>query len=283
MVEFIKGTELNIALEEMIEGADTNLWLISPYIKLHDRIKDELKRKKEYHALEIVIVFGKNEGDLTKSLSNEDFLFLKDFPNVEICYEKNLHAKFYASENFSLITSMNLHQFSQNNNVEAGIKMYPKNALKLITDLATKSYDAGDKAIEYFESIIQHSQVMFKRVPVFEKGFLNMSKKYVRSETEIDLISKPALIYKNGENKPKNNYSYSNSFQQPQMGYCIRTGQQIPFDPSRPFCYEAYKSWAQFENIDFSEMYCHATGQKSYGKTSMRNPIVQQSFQGNRN
>jgi PLD-like domain len=242
MAEFITGTALNLALENMIKYADNYLWLISPYIKLHDRIKDELKKKRENHNLEIVIVFGKNEGDLTKSLSNEDFLFLKDFTNVKICYEKNLHAKFYASEDFSLVTSMNLHQFSQNTNVEAGIKMYPQNALKQIVDRATNSYDAGDDAIVYFDSIIEHSEVMFKRTAIYEKGFLNMSKKYINSETEIDLISKQSKpIYNDKESKSKN--SYSKPYQSPEqtLGYCIRTGQQIPFDSSRPFSYESYK------------------------------------------
>ena len=46
MAEFIYGTELNLALEDMISGAKEYLWFISPYIKLHDRIKDELKRRK---------------------------------------------------------------------------------------------------------------------------------------------------------------------------------------------------------------------------------------------
>ena len=277
MAEFIKGTELSLALEQMISNADDYLWLISPYIKLHDRIKDELKRKKENHNLEIVIVFGKNEAEITKSLSNEDFLFLKEFPNVQICYEKNLHAKFYASEDFSLVTSMNLHQFSQNTNVEAGIKMYPKSALKHIANIATSTNDAGEVAFNYFASIIEHSEIKFKKVPVFENGFLNLSKKYVHSKVEVDLISKTEnMNYNNREVNPKVNYSYSNSYQAPQQstGYCIRTGQQIPFDPSKPFCYEAYKSWAQFEDIDFCEMYCHLTGKKSYGKTSMRNPII---------
>jgi hypothetical protein len=103
MAKFIYGTEINLMLEEMIKYADKYLWFISPYIKLHDRIKDELKRKKPQVGLRVVIVFGKNENDFSKSIASGDISFLKDFPNVLICYEKNLHAKYYASEDFSLL------------------------------------------------------------------------------------------------------------------------------------------------------------------------------------
>ena len=60
----------------------------------------------------------------------------------------------------------------------------------------------------------------------------------------------------------------------PPQGYCIRTGEPIPFNPDRPFSYAAYKSWASFGNDDYPEHYCHKTGQPSRGRTSMRSPIL---------
>ncbi len=126
MAEFLKNTQLLSSIEELIEKADQWLWLISPYIKFHERIKECLRQKKDKPSLHIVVIFGKNEEDISKSLSKEDFDFLKEFPSVTIGYEKRLHAKYYASEDFSIITSMNLHEFSQNNNNEVGIKLRSK-------------------------------------------------------------------------------------------------------------------------------------------------------------
>ncbi|RYE34731.1 MAG: hypothetical protein EOP48_30425 [Sphingobacteriales bacterium] len=57
MAEFIKGNEINLKLEQLIENADEFLWLISPYIKLHDRLKAELKAKKDKPGLAITILF----------------------------------------------------------------------------------------------------------------------------------------------------------------------------------------------------------------------------------
>jgi len=61
---------------------------------------------------------------------------------------------------------------------------------------------------------------------------------------------------------------------QKRMGYCIRTGVEIPFDPSRPFSYEAYKVWAQYYDEFYPEKFCHFSGESSEGKTSMEYPIL---------
>ncbi|MBN8693010.1 MAG: hypothetical protein J0L69_07415 [Bacteroidetes bacterium] len=58
------------------------------------------------------------------------------------------------------------------------------------------------------------------------------------------------------------------------FGYCIRTGERIPFNPSKPYSDKAYKSWSQYKNSNYKEKYCHKTGKESNGKTSMANPIL---------
>lgn len=271
MTNFLYGTHLNLALENMILAAEEYLWFISPYIKLHNRIKEELSRKKHLDTLEIVIVFGKNEDDVSKSISSEDIEFLKEFPNVLIGYEKNLHAKYYASENISLITSMNLHQFSQNTNVEVGIVLNPRNTIKQIADSVSNKSDAGEDAANYFSDIIEQSQKLFHKVPKYKSTLLGLQKVYTHSVVEIDELN---LYF----NRRKTNYRINNSSQDEtsdqKIGYCIRTGVEIPFDPARPLCYEAYQSWSQFKNYDYPEKFCHQTGKKSKGKTNMRNPIL---------
>lgn len=74
--------------------------------------------------------------------------------------------------------------------------------------------------------------------------------------------------------KSTSNYSNSRSNKYQEFGYCIRTGQQIPFDVKRPYSLDAYRSWAMFENWNYKERYCHKTGRESHGRTSMSNPIL---------
>ena len=109
MAKFLTGNELNSELEKILEGAEEQIILISPYIKLHDRYASTLRTKLNNHKLEITIVFGKNEDDMSRSMKQDDFNFFKEFPNIQIRYEKRLHAKYYASESAAILTSMNLY------------------------------------------------------------------------------------------------------------------------------------------------------------------------------
>lgn len=95
MAKFITGNKLNSELEDIFEKAEEILILISPYIKLHERYISTLMSKKENHSLEITLVFGKNEEDISKSMRQEDFDFFKDFPNIEIRYEKRTSCQIF--------------------------------------------------------------------------------------------------------------------------------------------------------------------------------------------
>lgn len=59
-----------------------------------------------------------------------------------------------------------------------------------------------------------------------------------------------------------------------ERGFCIRSGKKIKFNPKQPMSKEAWKIWNEYGNQDFPEKYCHKTGKLSFGKTSMRNPIL---------
>ena len=77
MAKFLTGNELNTELEKIFERADEQIILISPFIKLHDRFISTLRTKKDNHKLEIIIVFGKNEEDMSKSMKQAAVLGLQ--------------------------------------------------------------------------------------------------------------------------------------------------------------------------------------------------------------
>ncbi len=141
MSRFISGSELNHEIAKLISEAQKDLIFISPYIKLHERLKYELRSKKNKEDICLTIVFGKNENDLSKSLSLEEIEFFKEFPNMEIKYEKKLHAKYYANEFTSILTSMNLYDYSINNNIEFGVLSENKTSLLGSDKLDRQSID----------------------------------------------------------------------------------------------------------------------------------------------
>lgn len=296
MAEFISGNEINLALEKMIKNAEEYLILISPYIKLHDRLKAELKAKVANDKLKIIVLFGKNEGEAEKSIKREDIEFFIQFHNIKICYEKNLHAKYYASEEFAILTSMNLHQFSQNTNIEAGIKMYPKNNLESLANVLVSTQNIDQDANDFFFNLVQRSDIVYASEPQYKKELFGLSKKYTGSKITINNVddffkkksfynrddfpeSRPSFNNKTSTNESNynNQQQYKKSYNQ-NTAFCIRTGKSIPYNINLPFCTEAFETWQQFGNVDYPESFCHSTGQPSYGKTSMRNPILKNDF-----
>ncbi len=192
MARFLTGNELNAEVGNIIEKAEEQIILISPYIKLHDRFVSALRAKKNIDKLQITIVFGKNEKDLSKSMKQEDFSFFKEFPNIQIRYEKRLHAKYYANESVAILTSMNLYDFSQDNNIEAGVmtkaSLLGNLASNIITNV-TGSDSLDNQAWEYFQRVIDQSELLFLKTPQYEKTNLGLSKKYTDSVIVTDKLT----------------------------------------------------------------------------------------------
>jgi RNA polymerase-binding transcription factor DksA len=110
-------------------------------------------------------------------------------------------------------------------------------------------------------------------LPDFKEELLAIIKDAKRPERTENSPSKESLPKREYNNNYNNNAS-SNRQSNNQTGYCIRTGVEIPFNPSKPMCADAYKKWAQFANPEYQENFCHKTGKLSYGKTSMKDPIL---------
>lgn len=168
MAKFLKGNELNAELEKILESAKKQIFLISPYIKLHPRYKSSLRVFMNVPDIEIIVLFGKNEDDITKSIQKEDLEFLIQFPNIKIRYEKRLHAKYYANEHKGLLTSMNLYDFSQNNNIEAGILL--ENSIR---GSITGANELDDSTSKYFNVVMEQSKLLYHKEPKYEKGYTN--------------------------------------------------------------------------------------------------------------
>lgn len=271
MAEFVKGNQLNSSLEEILEKAEEQLIIISPFIKLHSRYKDVLKSKINEHRLKIIIVFGKNESKISKSFTLQDFIFFKDFPNIEIKYEPRLHAKFYANDYSALLSSMNLYDFSQNNNIEFGILTKASLLNNLTSSLFGDSFDK--EAFNYFDIVINNSKLLYKKIPIYEEKMLGLTKKYIRSDEKINELDEMLEVSSNEENrkslKLENNDGY---------GYCIRTGEKIPFNPKNPFTKKAFESWNKYKDENYKEKYCHFSGELSNGETSFSRPILKKNW-----
>lgn len=114
MAKFLNTTGVSYHLEELIKGTKDRLILISPYLQFNDRIKEHLNNLN-IQKRDIRIIYRENKLQLDENNWLESQIGVR----TSIC--KNLHAKCYINENEAIITSMNLYEFSQQNNNEMGI------------------------------------------------------------------------------------------------------------------------------------------------------------------
>lgn len=113
MAEFLDTTALSYHLERLLKTAKRRIVLISPYLKLRPRVR-ELIEDAARLGVQIQIVYGKKE-------RCDEVDRLKTINRLSVTFCKNVHAKCYLNEDFGMVTSLNLYDFSQANNQEMGI------------------------------------------------------------------------------------------------------------------------------------------------------------------
>lgn len=287
--QFITGNELNHELGQLFEDADSYLLLISPFIKLHERYASVLRSKLESDKLAITLVFGKNAEDPSRSMGREDLEFFIQFPNIEIRYEPRLHAKYYANDRAGIITSMNLYRYSHDHNIEAGVKMERASMHGELANRMLGRMDVEEETFAYFDRVIEQAELLYRKVPTYEKTMLGLAKKYLSTEVTNDRVAE--FFAKEGTRSTGTKVQHPRAAPQPTPsrnahvstfagtpGYCIRTGSPIAFNVKKPLSDAAYQSWSRYKDENYKEKFCHFTGEGSNGETSVARPILRKNW-----
>ncbi len=111
MAKFLTTLETSARIEKIIKEAKIELTLITPYLKLNKIFLDRLK-EADNRNIKIRLIYGKEE------LNPEEMDHLKELDNLQLYFCENLHAKCYFNEELMVITSLNLHEYSQSHNRE---------------------------------------------------------------------------------------------------------------------------------------------------------------------
>lgn len=142
MAKFLNTSATNYFLEELIKGARDRLILISPFLRLNDRIK-ELLADKNRLKIDVRIVYGKSE------LQPQEIDWLRELTYIRTSFCKNLHAKCYMNEEMCIITSLNLYEFSQVNNNEMGVLVRRSDDVDLYHD----AYEEAQRIIRVSDEV----------------------------------------------------------------------------------------------------------------------------------
>ena len=238
MAEFLTTTGVSHHLERIIKNTKVQLLLICPFLNFNQRVRDELEDQDKLKR-DIRVVYGKRELDLKESewLANT---------RIRTSFREHLHAKCYMNESQALITSMNLYEFSQQNNDEMGILVSAEEDPKLYRDIKNEA-----------ERIIRMSKEVEIRVTPVED-----------SDNDITRGKKDAPVRSKPQREPAGNGRQASL---PEFGFCLRCGAEIPCVLDRPYCNSHYRSWAKYKNESFEEKHCHVCGTEH--STSMAKPL----------
>ena len=237
MAKFYTTDGISHHLFEIIKNTNERLILISPYLKFSRRIQEELKRQ-DMLGRDIRVVYGK--GDLRP----EESEWLAD-TEIRTRFREHLHAKCYMNETHALITSMNLYEFSQQNNDEMGILV------------------SAEEDRDLYQSIKDDVQ-----------RILELSKPTKIRITSINEGDDLPVCRQDGPDRSELKHQSASVQRQtalPKNGFCLRCGTEIPCSLKRPYCNTHYRSWARYKNEDYEEKHCHTCG--SEHSSSMAKPV----------
>lgn len=222
MAKFLDTTGVSYHLQQLVNNANETLILISPYLKLNERLRQSLEDKDRL-KIDIRLIYGKNE------LQPEQINWLRELNFVRTSFCNNLHAKCYLNEREAIVTSMNLYEYSQVNNQEMGIYISRDDDTELYNDI----YNEARRLIRISDEV----RVTVEKVPQSET-----------SDVKLPVAAEP---------KEKKAVKAEDK-----QGFCIRCQKPIALNPAAPYCVECYKKWKRYENREYQEKYCHICGEE---------------------
>lgn len=237
MAKFLTTKGTSYHLEQIIKNAKKELVLVSPYLSISKNLLERL-HDAEDRGVEMTLIYGKEKD------KPEETQKLQDMQRLSLYYHQELHAKCFYNENELIITSMNLHQFSEKTNREMGV-------------LLKKDEDSNiyDEAVGEVQSILSSAEEIKLRSPsglaAAGKAVLGLVGAFADSITGV-----------------------------PNKGYCIKCAQVIELDSKRPYCAECYIKWAEYKKRTYPEKFCHQCGKAN--KSSMAQPLCRACYEKRR-
>jgi hypothetical protein len=242
MAKFLDTQGVSYFLAQLIKEANEKLLLISPYLKLSDRMY-ELLEDKDKLKLAVHVIYGKNE------LHPDEASKLRGLRSVRLLFCKNLHAKCYLSERAAIITSMNLYEFSQVNNNEMGIYVTSTDDPQLYKDIS----DEAQRLLRTSDDVEVSIQRVTRSEPVKEEP-----------QAERNRTRAPRPV---PEPEPEN-------------GVCIRCQTSIPLKPLAPYCRDCYGDWSRRKDDSKRERYCHLCAKEH--ASSKAKPVCYPCYKANK-
>lgn len=247
MAVFLTTRGTTSELEKIINNAGNGVVLISPFIKIPDSLFQNLKAADQ-RGVKVSVVYGKNQ------LEPETLKRLMELRNAKLYFLENLHAKCYFNEQSMVITSLNLYDFSEQNNREMGVLVTRQDDEAVFNEAAREA--------KMIISLATRSDINTQVVEPTQK------QQQQQKQTQPIKVEKPKSTWQ------RDLSDVFSAFFGNKHGFCIGCGAKIDFDEYRPYCPECYGKWARYKWQ--KAKYCHECGKPS--TTSINKPLCRSCF-----
>ena len=220
-------TDISYHLQHLVKDTRERLYLISPYLKLNDRFRQELEDVLRFRP-EIMLVFKEHQ------LKTADLNWLAGLPSIHTSACENLHAKCYLNENEAIITSMNLYEFSQEHNREMGIHVSREQDPDLYGAIlaGAKKVIRGSEEIRITVSQVPKTMSTAEPKPRDEPGYCIRCHAAIKLDPKVPYCKDCYKVWKTEKHK---NNDYAENF-------CHVCGKPNGSSLNKPSCYDCYKS-----------------------------------------
>ncbi|MBU1921432.1 phospholipase D family protein [bacterium] len=228
MAKFLRTSAVTNNLEELIINSKEKLYLVTPFLKISERVKG-LIAERDRARVEIRIIYGKTE------LQPAEAEWIGSLESTSIFFCENLHAKCYISETQAILTSMNLYEASQVNNYEMGIIVLKEEDGELYKDISDETL-----------RILQQSSKVQVTVQRDEGNKVKETKKARPSASEKGHCIRCGKEVKQNIEKPYclDCFKTWSQFENPEYEekFCHNCGKPNKSTMLKPVCYPCYKS-----------------------------------------
>ena len=242
MAKFLTTRGTTLEIENIINNAEKGLVLISPYWSIPNSLFQNLLTA-EKRGVGITIVYGKKE------LQNEMKQQLQKLQNTRVYFLDNLHAKCYFNEKSMVITSLNLYDFSEQNNREMGV---------LVANENEEDKELFEEAVKEARRILSLATIQnYDLKTTVQNDNKIPEKEYNHIPNQKESIG-TSLLRGFGEILKR-----ATSIQN---GYCIRCGTQIPGNLDAPYCNNCFSQWVKGGGNPFyveRQGRCHTCGKRA--------------------
>jgi hypothetical protein len=255
MAEVLNTVQCIARIDTIVREASKLLVIASPYLDPPAQILSALE-SAGLRGVRTVVLYRQTNA---KEAALKKLAAVK---GVELLDAPDLHAKCYINQKEALITSLNLYDWSAQNNFEMGVVVpFPTPEYKVALELLAEHMKLVRSRGSQPAAPAQLLSPLASPLAAPGLGLAAIAKSAPRRPTQAAPSPRTAPV-------PRARVA---STAAATTGFCMRCRASVARNPEKPLCTTCYREWAIYSNPAYVEKFCHGCGKPH--ASSMSKPL----------